>query len=327
MNRSSKFTLITLTILCISIALYEIFFWFGTPPTVEPPADESSSVITVDGQAIAYRTQGAGDAVMLLHSGAWSSIEYRFIAEALDDTYTVYLVDLPGFGYSDKPQVTYSLSYLEEQMMAFVDQFPEERFHLVGSSISGTLSILLASEYPERVRSVTTISPVGFGSEINQSSIFTQVPVLAEILFNPNKLIFNFVLDNGVLNSARLSEEFREELYAQSKLPKAQRAKLSILRSTLSIQGVQPELMSTLDTAAVTVRQPILLLWGSEDTYTPIEQLDHATSMMPAANIYELVDTGHFAHIESPDLVLEYLLPFLDNPTRKEVVIEENYEE
>lgn len=297
------------------ITLFEITFWFGTPAT---PAVADTKNIQVHGQTIAYQVSGKGPALMLLHSGAWSSLEFRAMVKQLEQDYTVYAVDLPGFGASDKPQVTYSLSYLTSQMNSFVEEFPEDHFHLIGASIGGSVAVQLAANYPERISSLTLIDPFGFGQDINRVAIIAQVPVLAEAVFYPNRLTFDYVLDHGLLSKDSLTTEYRDELFSLSQLPKAGRAKLSVLRSTITMRGVHPDVTTSLKTAAEQITQPTLILWGENDTYAPVQQHELVQAYIPHAKYISLPKAGHFAHMEVPDDVINHLRTFLhDTRTKK----------
>lgn len=290
------------------IALFEITFWFGTPPT---PTTEDTKSIEVNGQTIVYQVSGKGPALLLLHSGAWSGIEFKVMTKQLKEDYTVYVVDMPGFGASDKPQVTYSLSYLTNQMNSFVEKFPEDRFHLVGASIGGSVAVQLAANYPDRITSLTLIDPFGFGQDINRTAIIAQVPVLAEAVFYPNRFTFDYVLDHGLVSKDSLTNEYRDELFSLSQLPKAGRAKLSVLRSTITMRGVHPDVISSLKSAAEQVEQPTLILWGENDTYAPTQQHERVKEYIPHAQYVSLPEAGHFAHMEVPNAIIDNLRTFL----------------
>ena len=59
--------------------------------------------------SIFYKSVGEGPPILLVHSihGAASSFEMRKIHSALADEYTVYTLDLLGFGLSDRPAIHY----------------------------------------------------------------------------------------------------------------------------------------------------------------------------------------------------------------------------
>ena len=71
--------------------------------------DTLSSVTSVDGTAIGYRRLGDGPGVVLLHGAMSSSYNHVQLAEALADTFTVYVPDRRGRGLSGPYRKDHSL--------------------------------------------------------------------------------------------------------------------------------------------------------------------------------------------------------------------------
>ena len=72
-----------------------------------------------DGARIAYREQGTGPALALLHSALLSHREFMPVVEHLADRFRVVLPDLPLHGDSeDRPRHPYTLDWLAEVIAA-----------------------------------------------------------------------------------------------------------------------------------------------------------------------------------------------------------------
>lgn len=65
---------------------------------------EAGEFIDIRGQSIYFQTMGEGPALLLIHGYPYSSYDYHLIAKGLSKTHKVILFDLPGMGFSDKPQ-------------------------------------------------------------------------------------------------------------------------------------------------------------------------------------------------------------------------------
>lgn len=313
MKQRTNWTILGLLgLVIIIVTIFELYFWFGSAAS---EIDASDTAITIDGIDIAYTKQLGTDpaqpAIVLIHSGGWSGIEYNKVKKYLNVSNTIYTVDMPGFGRSSKPQVRYTTDYLANYISEFVKQLPEEKIILVGASVGGTIALQVASEQSDKVSGLVLIDPFGFGSEINQLALWSQIPILSEFAFHPNKIIFDYILNNGILSAESLDNETRTQLFKESRLSKASRSKLAILRNTITTTGVEPSVLQQVDEAAQNVDQPMLLLWGDSDSYSPISQHQHALELMPQAKYVVLEDTGHFSHMESPKQVANQLEQFV----------------
>ncbi|MDP3970987.1 MAG: alpha/beta hydrolase [bacterium] len=310
-KKGNTIILVSFSILVIALGLFEIFFWFGT--SSNDLDDAKDKFITVQNNDIYYTVKGNGPPVLLIHSGSWSGVEYDGIIEQLKSNYTVYAVDMPGFGRSDKPQTSYTVSYLTEQMSGFIDKFPEKEFHLVGASVGGSIALQLAANHPKQIKTLTLIDPFGFGDDINQTAVLAQLPILSELVLFPNRFTFNYILNHGLLSNKALDDDYRDKLFTTTKVPKAQRAKLSLLRSTITGRGVHKDVRTAVDEAAKKVKQPVLLIWGEHDTYAPFEQSEAALKIISKSQLKSLPKAGHFAHMEAPQQVAKYINSFLKN--------------
>ena len=109
---------------------------------------------TDDGVAIAYRTRGTGPSDMLLmHGWAGSGAYFDELLKCLDlSGLRVTTVDLRGHGDSDKPEGSYSLDRLAQDMLTVADAVGARRFVGVGFSMSAKFAHYLTCVAPERVR-------------------------------------------------------------------------------------------------------------------------------------------------------------------------------
>ncbi|MCL2349861.1 MAG: alpha/beta fold hydrolase [Defluviitaleaceae bacterium] len=118
---------------------------------------------------VRYLTVGEGQPLLLLHGiypGA-GALEYKKVIEELSKNHKVYVPDLLGFGYSDKPNVSYS-SYL---YVRFIKDFIED---IVGSPVVAAASLHTAAALatcaklnPEDFIKLFLISPTGTSEKVD----------------------------------------------------------------------------------------------------------------------------------------------------------------
>lgn len=113
-----------------------------------------------DGFRLAYRQDGAGDPVLLIHGFASSSLVnwvspgwFRVLTEA---GYRVIAIDNRGHGLSTKShdRDDYTPSQMAGDAAALLDHLGIEKAHVMGYSMGARISAFLALEHSERVHSL-----------------------------------------------------------------------------------------------------------------------------------------------------------------------------
>ena len=100
-----------------------------------------------------YRFAGSGEPIILLHMSGSNSGEYEQTGNFLSENYTVYALDLIGFGGSDKPlKKYYTMDEHAQTVIAFMDSLGIESAYFVGNLVGATISLHIASNRPERVK-------------------------------------------------------------------------------------------------------------------------------------------------------------------------------
>ena len=119
--------------------------------------------IDVNGARVAYAAAGSGETVLLLHSSAGSSAQWRSLTDILQARWRVLAPDLHGYGQTDQQPLPASPGLADEIALAdAVLADSAEPIHLVGHSYGGAVALRFAAERPERLRSLTLIEPVAF---------------------------------------------------------------------------------------------------------------------------------------------------------------------
>jgi 3-oxoadipate enol-lactonase len=75
--------------------------------------------------------------------------------------YRAVALDNRGAGRSDKPHGTYNLEQMADDAIAVLDHAGVDTAHVVGASMGGAISQIVAVKYPERTRSLTLACTAG----------------------------------------------------------------------------------------------------------------------------------------------------------------------
>ncbi|MCW5644505.1 MAG: alpha/beta hydrolase [Rhodoferax sp.] len=102
---------------------------------------------------------GTGTALLLLHPNRTNARVWDFVFahSALRNRFLA--PDARGHGLSDYPAHGYGYADYLGDLHALLDAMEVPRVHLVGAATGGNLALLLASESPQRVASVTVVDP------------------------------------------------------------------------------------------------------------------------------------------------------------------------
>ncbi|HVO42906.1 MAG TPA: alpha/beta hydrolase [Aggregatilineales bacterium] len=162
----------------IGSALAAIGSWIGysrllvnhrkpLPAAIE--AERRTFISTIGGALSYYVSSKPGTRpLVLIHSinAAGSAYEMGPIFEQYRGTRTVYALDLPGFGFSDRSSRAYSPDLYARAILDFVEHQVRstEPVDVVALSLGSEFAALAALQDPERFRSLALISPTGFGS-------------------------------------------------------------------------------------------------------------------------------------------------------------------
>lgn len=103
----------------------------------------------------------SGPPLVLLHGLASRIEEYEELIPGLCARRRVIAMDLPGNGYSDKPSRRYSLSFLEEAVLALLDRLELREVDLGGGSLGGNLTLRLGHRGRDRFRRLVPWAPAG----------------------------------------------------------------------------------------------------------------------------------------------------------------------
>jgi pyruvate dehydrogenase E2 component (dihydrolipoamide acetyltransferase) len=268
------------------------------PPDVKE-SGPSPEVVNVDGRRVRYLRVGTqqGVPVVLIHGFGGDLHNWLFNHQVLAVNHGVYAVDLLGHGGSQKSVGDGSIGTLAASVRDFLGVLSVERAHLIGHSLGGAIALSLALDQPRMVQSLTLISPVGLGAQINSGFITglveadrrSAMKAVLQQLFSDPELVSREMVMN-VLEAKRIDGAAQcLRTIAETCFPGARQ------------QGLLRERLSELS-------MPAQLIWGKEDRIIPSAQ---AAGLPANIAIRVLERTGHMAHMESAKEVNELLQQFI----------------
>lgn len=242
---------------------------------------------------------GDGPPVVLLHGIGRSLEDWAETIGPLSQGHRVYAPDMIGFGYTDKPDVPYSLAGLARFVAHFLDAAGESRpVVLVGNSLGGAVAQQFAVGYPERTRGLVLVNSAGFGREVAPILRALAVHGVGERLLRPHPRTARRVVQSLFHDPSFATEERVQQALDLARQPDSARAFLRVLRSIGTWRGGRPEWRADLARRLAPLRVPTLIVWGDRDRILPAHQLDAARAGHPHARVHLFRDTGHLPQLE-----------------------------
>lgn len=283
------------------------------------PHDDAGAYVDVGGIRTYYVHRGIGDEpVLLIHGIAASTFSYRHNIAPLAEQFSVYALDLKGFGASDKPLswTGYGLDDLRDQVLGFMDAVGVEHAAVVGTSMGGEVAIRLALAAPDRVDALVLIDSAGFlrwQDTPLESRVLSSTPFIGEFLTAPLPLIQQATrltvaryLRKVFYDPSLVTPTVVDGYYLPLATPGGTNGLLALMRSR-DWGGVADRIGE--------IQAPTLVLWGQEDHFIPVAHADLFRRALPGATVITYPECGHNPQAERPELVNRDLIAFLSTHT------------
>jgi len=130
-------------------------------------AERARMAVPGFGQLSYYSTgPGQGRPLVLVHSinAAPSAYEMKPLFDRYRGQRPVLAPDLPGFGFTDRPDIHYQPDVYVKALTEFLRRVATQPVDLVSLSLGGEFAARVAAEAPELVNSLVLISPTGFST-------------------------------------------------------------------------------------------------------------------------------------------------------------------
>jgi pimeloyl-ACP methyl ester carboxylesterase len=242
-------------------------------------ANSNSSIISIDGLQLHYRESGIGSVILLLHGWGSNAASFMQLENYLGANFRVIALDLPGFGDSQLPASAWSLGDYVSIVKAFMNEMAIEKPMVVGHSFGGRIAICLGAQ--------NLVSRI-----ILTSSAGVRLP--KSLLYYLK--VYSYKFAKQLVNC--LPEKIRTELllelqqyFGSSDYKNAH----PVLRQIL-VKVVNEDLSPLLPKINV----PTLLIWGENDTTTPLAEAKVMEKNIPDVGLVIIKGAGHYCFLDKP---------------------------
>lgn len=252
---------------------------------------------------IHYEKVGNGPPLVLLHSlqTGCSHLEFADSIEALSQHFTVYAVDLPGYGYSDKPKITYTAFTYTYFLQDFLTQVVGQPCFAIGANGGGMLLTIAAKLYPQWFRRILLISPTGITDPVAQNrDIFRrtlmELPLKGTTFYNwaaSRRSIKHFLTRQGFYAPERVTKELVNRFYFGAH---GTNGNARFAHASHETHYMNLPIGDYLKQLTV----PAMVLWGEENLQNPVENMEVLEHLRPEMSYFLFEETRLFPHMENP---------------------------
>ncbi|WP_457153643.1 alpha/beta fold hydrolase [Mesorhizobium sp. P5_C1] len=286
----------------------------------EEAAPAGALFATVDGLKIHYQVWGPQDGppLILFHGTASWAETYRDIAAPLGEQgFRVVAPDMPPFGYSQRPaDQDYSRAAHAKRVLGFADALGLRHFSVGVHSYGGGGVIEAAFEAPDRIDALILLDvAIGLGR--------TEAPTIPfAALLNlrwPRELLTASTFTNPLMVGPGLRSFIENDDVVTAERIAIYARPLNVEGTTDAVghwlfNGLFNDERKSLAANPANYRAftpPVLVVWGRDDTTTPLAQGEEIAALFPHAELAVLDGVNHIPQVERPHDVVRLIANFL----------------
>ena len=250
-----------------------------------------------------YFEGGEGEPLILVHGIGQSLYAWRNNFEELAKSFHVYAIDLPGHGFSGKPQMSYSIEEFALALESFmnVQELPAAHFCAFGEAAAYVLDFVMHNV--NRAGRLVFISPMltSNGGGVAKTKGLPSILGLTagKMMLSENGV--RGVLEDCYFDRTLVTDEVAKE-YAMGLLDRDYKVIAKMCVGNFIDDDIKQYIQS--------VKNPLLVILGAEDKITGGQKSEFLQFPLAAASSLTVRNCGFFVNEEKPDKVNEAIVEF-----------------
>jgi pimeloyl-ACP methyl ester carboxylesterase len=245
----------------------------------------------INGLKITFKKTGEGATIILLHGWGCDLNIFEKVQGELENKFQVYSIDFPGFGESEPPSEVWGVEEYTQFIETFIKTENIENPILIGHSFGGRVSILYSSR--NKTEKIILVDSAGV-KPTRKPKYYFKVYTF-KILKRIVNMLFSKQKANTILDKYRSKSGSSDYQNANG-----------IMRDIL-VKIVNEDLTHVMPK----IKSPTLLIWGENDTATPVSDAKIMEKVIPDAGLVILKDSGHYSFLEKLNEFLIIINNFL----------------
>lgn len=238
--------------------------------------------IDIDGVSLHYRDSGEENLrpVIIMHGWGCNVDTVASIENIFKGKMRVLNVDLPGHGQSSEPPAVWGIEDFTAMMEKFISRIGLVRPSLIGHSFGGRISLLLSSR--NDIEKVLLVDAAGIKPK-RSLNYYRKV-----YTFKAMKHLLTLVL--GKKKGMEAVEKMR-----------AKKGSADYRNSSPRMRAVMSRCVNEdLKHVMPSIKAPTLLIWGEDDTATPLSDAITMKRLIPDSGLVSFPGCGHYSFLDNP---------------------------
>jgi 3-oxoadipate enol-lactonase len=237
---------------------------------------------------------------LLMDHTLWAAQVEHFAAR-----FTTVAIDPPGHGRSSPLTRTFTFDECAEVLRQVLDALGVQRGHVLGNSWGAMIGGTFAARYPDRIGCAIlmngTASPAPRGQRFEYRAMLAMARALGGIRPPLTRSVVR-----AFLGPTSLRQRPDVVRHVRAALPANDIRSVSFaVRSVVPLRPDQAALFAT-------IRTPVLVVAGREDTTFPLPEVQRMAEAIPGAELRVLDDAAHLVALEVPESVNRLVQDFID---------------
>lgn len=265
--------------------------------------------VSVNDKKMHYVEKGQGDVVICIHGFLYNTTMWKKNIDALSEKFHVYAIDLFGWGFSERLKSdSYSFELYKNQIIGFMDALGIKKAHLIGQSMGGGISVMVAANHPERVNKIILVDPVVLPYEFSFEAKVYAVSFVGEFLNSlPTLALYKSLLKTlWFYDPEKVTDEYANEVLLPIRIRGTYDGAMHIHRNVLRGKMLEDEAKMLSQH-----NKRILLLHGENDAAVKLERSQKLHEMWNTSRLEVWEKAAHSPHEEYPEKFNELALEFL----------------
>ncbi|WP_149095025.1 alpha/beta fold hydrolase [Paenibacillus terrae] len=245
---------------------------------------------------------------ILLIMGAQSSLiwwEEEFCQRLADTGRFVVRYDNRDVGRSttyEPGQPDYTFEDMADDAVRVLDAYKIEQAHIVGMSMGGMLTQMIALRHPERVLTITLLSTSNFAPDLPpmEERIMDYFSNMEAIDWTNEQSVVEFMTGRSKILVGSKHPFDENKVYKLAKEEWKRSNNIASMNNHAMLSGGESYLARTGE-----INVPALVIHGTEDPIIPYEHGINLANEIPSAVLLTLEGTGHELHYDDWDLIID----------------------